>query len=594
MISFVDSRVFFGPNPYASEPVIVSCLQIDRDGEVDLETCAVRMAEAFDWWTGPSRLPQESEELFIGRYLAEWCLATLNEIRGRLHAGGAKQVDDRVIIWLGYHDIEVSHQCLGLSAKLFGKIGRQEIDSKKIHHVMNGIWTMCRANHPDYQSKILIEAAEARSIPYRPAFPAAKIWQFGWGCNSAYFMETISEEDSHIGNMISRDKSLSKRYFRSIGAPFSKHVLINDEKDLGAAIDKIGWPCVVKPIDRGQAKGVTVNIREFDGLRRAFDEARTFSQAPIMIESHVEGDVHRLLVVRGKFLAATRREPAHVIADGQTSIVDLAHAFNRERSANLTPGSYLLPAPLDDEFDSALAKQGYRRDSVPEAGLRIRLRDIPLQGTGAVNTDVTELVHPDIRFIAETLANTLSIKIAGFDFLTPDISRSYREMGAFLEMNLCPSLRGHLVNDRDVKGIAAEILGPTPARIPFILVVTREGDLDIGSSDLVADPGLGWRDRNDVGVGTVRLCVNAQDSRVAAQSLLCNKSVERIVLACSWKELIAFGMPVDHVDLSLVDGDDPDPVWMDVLRRHSNTVSPMPDPASFVPVIKQGWPDSSP
>ena len=260
MISFIGTKAFSGPNPYATQPVIVSELQINRDDEIDLETYAARMSNAFgDWWPGTTRQPEESEELFIGRYLVEWCLTTLNEIRGCLQAGGAKQVGDQVIIWLEYHNIEVSRQCLDLSAILLKKMGRKEIGLQETNKRMSHIWSECHKSHPDYQAGILIESAKLRRIPYFPIISNFQIWQFGWGSNSSLFAESISEEDSHIGNIVATNKTLGKEYFLAIGAPVGEHQLVNNEGELQSAMERVGWPCVVKPIDRGQAKGVTVN-----------------------------------------------------------------------------------------------------------------------------------------------------------------------------------------------------------------------------------------------------------------------------------------------------------------------------------------------
>ena len=68
MISFVNARRYFGPNPHASDPVIAFNFRIDRAGDPDLETHAARMADAFGtWWSGTTRRLEESMELFVAR-----------------------------------------------------------------------------------------------------------------------------------------------------------------------------------------------------------------------------------------------------------------------------------------------------------------------------------------------------------------------------------------------------------------------------------------------------------------------------------------------------------------------------------------------
>ncbi len=591
MISFADARRYFGPNPYASDPVIVFNLRIDQAGDPDLETHAARMTDAFGtWWSGTTRRPEESMELFVARYLVEWSLAALNEVRGFIHSGGARQTDDGIVLWLGFHDPDLAPECLSLAAKFFVVAGRSPLNGEQVNQIMANFWEKCRNFHPDYQAKILMEAARARNLPWLPFFQRLKVWQFGWGCRSIRFFESSPEEDSATGARIAGDKVLSKFYLHSMGAPVSTHMLVNDVNDLPGVVEKIGWPCVVKPIDRGQARGVSVNIRDAKELRQAFAKARDASAAPIMIESHVEGDVHRLLVVRGKFVAATRRDPAEVIGDGRSTILALGEAFNQARTATATPGSYLGPVPFDEDFDSALAKQGYSRDSVPEAGTKVRLRTIPLQGTGAENTEVSHLVHPDIKFIVEALAESLCLKVVGFDYLTPDISRSYQEMGKFLEINLCPSLRGHLVDDRDVRGIADIILGPKPARIPSMLIIASRQEAERYGNELSAQPGLAWRCGSSAGVGSARLLIDARDPVKATQSLLINAAVSRIVVICTPEELASVGMPMDRVDVVMVDDGKVDSAWLDVLRRHSAEFIPLAAPEDLKQIVGQRLP----
>lgn len=591
MISLANARQYFGPSVFADDPVITVNLRIEPADGQDPAANAARMTQAFGaWFSGASKRPEESPELFVARYLVEWSLAALNEFRGFLHVCGARQNDNGIIAWLGYHDSELSLECLNLAAQFFTETSKGGLDRGRTNQTMQQFWEKCRQHHPDYQAKILMEAARAKNLPYLPFFLNLKIWQFGWGNRSVRFYESSSEEDSAQGARIAGDKVLSKIYLQSLGAPISRHVMVKDEANLPAAAEKLGWPCVVKPIDRGQARGVSVNITNLTELKRAFAKARAVSSASIMIESHVEGDVHRLLVVRGKFVAATRRDPAEVTGNGRSTILALADAFNETRTASATPGSYMGPVPFDEDFDTTLAKQGYDRSSIPAAGAKIRLRAIPLQGTGAANTDVSHLVHPDIKFMVEVLAETLCLKVVGFDYLTPDISRSCEEVGKFLEINLCPSLRGHLENDRDVRGIADIILGPRPARIPSMLVIASEDWVQNHGGELAVDNALGWRCGGHVGVGSMRLHTDSYHPIAAMRALLLNTAVSRLLIVYTPKELASFGMPLDRVDVVVANEKQLDERWLEVLRRNSAEFIPVNAPEQLQQTIGQHLP----
>ncbi len=98
----------------------------------------------------------------------------------------------------------------------------------------------------------------------------------------------------------------------------------------------------------------------------------------------------------------------------------------------------------DSEVDRVLSKQGFTRQSVPESGVEVFLRGTANLSTGGTSIDVTEVVHADNILMAERAAIAVGIKIAGLDFITTDITRSYKEIGGGIcEINNRPGLRPH-------------------------------------------------------------------------------------------------------------------------------------------------------
>ena len=59
--------------------------------------------------------------------------------------------------------------------------------------------------------------------------------------------------------------------------------------------------------------------------------------------------------------------------------------------------------------------------------------------TGGTCTDVTDLVHPVIRQMSESIAKALNIEVLGADYVTNDISKPSDETGgSFIEINATP------------------------------------------------------------------------------------------------------------------------------------------------------------
>ncbi|MBY0238604.1 MAG: hypothetical protein K2X55_04750 [Burkholderiaceae bacterium] len=87
---------------------------------------------------------------------------------------------------------------------------------------------------------------------------------------------------------------------------------------------------------------------------------------------------------------------------------------------------------------------------MPETGRVVTLRRTANISTGGLAFDVSADVHPDNRLVAERAAALLGLDIAGIDFLCPDISRSWRDVGgAVCEVNAQPGFRVHWLADPD-------------------------------------------------------------------------------------------------------------------------------------------------
>jgi cyanophycin synthetase len=96
--------------------------------------------------------------------------------------------------------------------------------------------------------------------------------------------------------------------------------------------------------------------------------------------------------------------------------------------------------------------------------------------------DVTDAVHEDNRLMAERAVRVIGLDVGGVDFVSPDISRSYKEAGgAIVGINAAPGLHLHVAplegEPRDVAGPVIDMLFPrgTPCRIPLAAIAGSRG-----------------------------------------------------------------------------------------------------------------------
>lgn len=198
---------------------------------------------------------------------------------------------------------------------------------------------------------------------------------------------------------------------------------------------------VVKPDEERKGRGVASSISSAEELVFYFDR---LPKGAFLIEEHVEGDDYRLLAVGGRFVAATRRVPAHVTGDGKTSVAKLVKFKNTLRMVNPIAGK--SPLALDDVALHLLTKAGLTPKSVPKAGQVVWLRTASNVGSGGEHEEVTAQVHPCYIDLLERVAQTLGspYSVIGMDILCHDItSQAALAKTCITEIEDGPGLFGH-------------------------------------------------------------------------------------------------------------------------------------------------------
>lgn len=399
------------------------------------------------------------------------------------------------------------------------------------------------------------EAALARGWPVRAHGATLFV---GWGNGQQRLDSSFTGQTSHLAARLARDKHLTSQRLSESGLPVPPSALLRDLANARRVARQLGWPVVVKPSALDQGIGVVPGIRSDDALAAAFDAATKLSPGAVIVEKHVEGDDHRLLVVRGRLIAATRRTPGGVIGDGKASVGQLVERANADPRRGTGKRSLMMRLALDPEAIGCLSEQGLEADSVPAVGRVVRLRRTANISTGGTAEDVGDVIHPDNRLLAERAARVIGLDIAGVDFICPDITRSWHEVGgAICEVNAQPGFRPHWLSQpgRDINGeILERLLAGRSPRIPVAAITGTNG-----KSTTARMLHQIWRTAGKVaGVCTSQgvwigddLVTKANLSGLpGAQILLNDPMVECAVLELPRKGLIRFGHPCDRYEVA--------------------------------------------
>lgn len=326
----------------------------------------------------------------------------------------------------------------------------------------------------------LVKSARDRGIPFL-RLNRYSLVQFGHACFQRRIQATVTSETKHIAVEIASDKEETNIILGDLGLPVARQRLVYGERDAVRAADRIGYPVVVKPLNANHGRGVSIRMLDADQVRKAFTQAREHSRG-IIVESYIEGFDHRMLVVNGSLIAVAQRLPGHVVGDGENSIETLVEEVNADPRRGIGHEKVLTRIEFDHQAMRLLEQAGYDRQSVPPKGEMVFLRSTGNLSTGGTAVDLTDVVHPDNREMAVRAANAIGLDVAGIDFLTTDISRSFRETGgAICEVNAAPGFRMHVApsegKPRDVAGPVMDMLFPdgTPCRVPIASITGTNG-----------------------------------------------------------------------------------------------------------------------
>ena len=327
----------------------------------------------------------------------------------------------------------------------------------------------------------LVDAAKERGIPYIRLNEHSLV-QFGYGKHQQRIQATITSQTTHIAVELSCNKEQTNKILGGLGLPVPKQIMVYSVRDALRAARRLGFPLVVKPLDGNHGRGISINLKSYDEIEVAYEEASKVSRR-VLVEQYATGFDHRMLVVNGKLVAVAKRVPGHVIGDGKHTIEELIEIVNQDPRRGVGHEKVLTKLELDFQANTLLDIAGYTKETVLEDGEVFYLRSTANLSTGGTAIDVTDIVHPDNRDMAERAIKAIGLDVGGVDFLIDDIAKSYHDIGgAICECNAAPGFRMHVApsegKPRDVAGKVIDMLFPQEsgdARIPIAAITGTNG-----------------------------------------------------------------------------------------------------------------------
>lgn len=413
-------------------------------------------------------------------------------------------------------------------------------------------------------TRAIVTAARRRGIPYRRLNDRSLV-QFGHGVQQRRIFTAETDRTSNIAEGIAQDKELTKTLLRAVGVPVPAGRLVSGPEDAWQAAGEIGLPVVVKPRDANHGRGVALNLTERHQVQAAYAQAALEGEG-VLVEQWIRGVEHRLLVIGGRMVAASRGEPEQVVGDGRSTVSELVDRLNLDPRRGLDFSSPLGKVEIDPLALLTLEQQGLLPDSVPAAGLNVIIHP-----NGDYTTDETDEVHPEIAEQAVLAAEVVGLDVAGIDLIARDISRPLAEQrGVVIEVNAGPGLNMHLHpqhgKPRPVGELLVDRLYPpakypqgNPGRIP-IAICCGDG---AASAEMLAR--MLQAAGEFVGLSTPRGTLAGQRELTGLtgslsdrqRDLLMHPRLTAVVLETSASAIAAQGLPVEICSVAVIGASSP-------------------------------------
>ncbi len=407
----------------------------------------------------------------------------------------------------------------------------------------------------------IIEEAAARGIPWI-RLNERSLCQLGYGANQKRIQATITSQTSSISVEISCDKTDTKHLLSQAEVPVPQGKEIRSLEELEDAVKSVGYPLAIKPIDGNHGRGITADITTWKTAQKAFEEAQQVSSS-VIVEKHIEGEDHRLLVVNHQLVAAAKRSPAHVIGDGKSTIQQLIDKINEDPRRGYGHEKVLTAIEVDKMTQMIFDSAGYTVDTVLPEGKLLKLKDTANLSTGGTATDVTHKVHPEVEFMAQRVSKVIGLDICGIDVMTTDISLPLSETGgAVLEVNAAPGFRMHIAPTeglpRNVAAPVMDMLFPPGSnfRIPIVAITGTNGKTTTTrlTAHMMKMQGykVGYTTTDGIYVNNHLLMKGDCTGPVSAQFVLKDPIVNCAVLEVARGGLLRAGLGFDHCDIGIV------------------------------------------
>jgi cyanophycin synthetase len=578
MIEVRKATVYRGPNIWARMPVILLLVDI---GELEdrptnkipefYERITELIPSLYDHGCSIGRpggfLQRMREGTWMGHVLEHVALELQNLAGAEVSRGKTRGTNERGVYNVVF---EQQQEDVGLAAGALAArvlnhlVYNTEPDFDFQKELENNVIRVAEQLAYGPSTGAIVSEAVRRGIPVLRLDPRRSLVQLGHGHHQKRVWATVTSQTSNISVDIAANKELTNRLLQEVGIPVPRGGVVKNVEEAVRMADRIAYPVVIKPLDGNHGRGVCINLKNAEEVRKMYAIAEDESRAgTVVVERYITGKDYRILVVNNQIVAVAERVPAHVIGDGKHTIEELVAITNLDPRRGVGHEKILTRISLDSQAEETLQRQGLTAADVPIEGQVVPLKQTGNMSTGGTSIDRTDDIHPDNLQMARQAAMVVGLDIAGIDFITTDIAQSVRQTnGAIVEVNAGPGFRMHTNptegHPRHVGRAVVDMLFPagSKARIPLVAVTGTNGKTTtvrmIAHIMQTAGKRVGMTTTDGIYVDGTQIMAGDMSGPSSARMVLKNPTVNYAVLETARGGILRSGLGFDRCDIAVV------------------------------------------
>ncbi len=196
-------------------------------------------------------------------------------------------------------------------------------------------------------------------------------------------------------------------------------------------------PVIIKPRAGSRGRHSTIFVSSVDDLRHAFKIAKQLCFW-VVVEEQLSGPVYRATLINYELCGVLRGDGPQVVGDGVRNIRELIEIKNSQ------PHLGVKDIQVDASMELFLSRQNLNLRAVPKKDEVINLSEKIGVNYGGSSSEDFEVCHADNKELFIRAAKIIGDPIVGFDFIIPDITKSWKEQrSGFIEANSLPFINLH-------------------------------------------------------------------------------------------------------------------------------------------------------